>query len=665
MASLENVTAELKRLNENQLKAGDLVEYVNAAGEVKEATFVKLLESTDRVGRRMLQLQAEQAMFAIGNDQVVEKESNEVEGILERIDDTLNKLIAFMGFQEKERERSTSATDFVGPPKPPEEQPGFIKGNFMKGFKDAEKNGLGLFEGPKKLISDILQTAGVIAATLAKAFAIFKTGLLFLGKGLMGMFSVITLPVLAIAALVVAITSAIFSFVEDFKGQEGSLFDKIMAGLLGFVDGFLKILTVPLDWIINLTAKVLDFFGMDGAAKVLENFSLTQLVDDFTDGMLEFLLKIKDGVVNFAANAWNSIKSFFGFGDDEEEGDTKRGMVIPGNEAGEGATGLKESDDYFKTERVETEGRIDGTAVLSGRSNNPDIADEGVTKADVMKYSDQGMAPREAIAAANAESRAEQDVQSNKRGMEIPRQGQTATSAPEPVSPPTATSAPEPVSPPTEKTPKKVTIPDGVRVTPFGSYASYNKFTNSQAQFDTVEEAVKFKDAPIEEAAKMDDYAAEIYNKRKQLDVQRQERVAKLRARRDAKEEESTSPAKTTVGTVAEALSPAVVNKGTEVLTEVGLDKQTAATITQTAVDAATTFVGGGEAVEQGGKLQLNQERLASAQAAASSASQMNVPIINAPNNNQTSVTNNTHVAAGMPATQDNSTRSHYRGRRI
>lgn len=123
----------------------------------------------------------------------------------------------------------------------------------------------------------------------------------------------------AIAAGLAALTMGVMGFIEDFKGQEGGMFDKILAGLLGFFDGFTKILTIPLDWIINLTAKVLDFFGLDGAAKVLEEFSLTAMVDELTDGILDFLLKIKDGIVGFASNAWNGIKSFFGFEDEPEE----------------------------------------------------------------------------------------------------------------------------------------------------------------------------------------------------------------------------------------------------------------------------------------------------------------------------------------------------------
>ena len=100
-------------------------------------------------------------------------------------------------------------------------------------------------------------------------------------------------------------------------------------------------------------------------------------------------------------------------------------------------------------------------------------------------------------------------------------------------------------APAAESIPPAITIPEGVRVTPFGSYASYNKFTNTQAQFDTVEEAVKFKDASIEEAATMDSYAAEIYEKRKQLDEQMQANFAELEAELAAETSASVVPVAT------------------------------------------------------------------------------------------------------------------------
>ena len=192
------------------------------------------------------------------------------------------------------------------------------------------------------------RAASMFAGPLGKVMKVIKGGLNLLKVGMVSLFTGVAsaisglvtsltaaltpllgalAPFIAIAAVVAAGVTALVmgikNMIADFQGQEGGLFDKILAGIFGFFDGFTKILTIPIDWLINLTAKVLEFFGFDGAAKVLEEFSLTQLVDDMTDGILDFLLMIKDGIVGFAKDAWNGIKGFFGFGDDEDEVDTK------------------------------------------------------------------------------------------------------------------------------------------------------------------------------------------------------------------------------------------------------------------------------------------------------------------------------------------------------
>ena len=641
MASLENVTAELKRLNENQLKAGELIEYVNAAGEVKEATFVKLLESTDRVGRRMLQLQAEQAMFAIGNDQVVEKESNDVEGILERIDDTLNKLIAFMGFQEKERERSTSATDFVGPPKPPEEQPGFMKGNFMKGFKDAEKNGLGLFEGPKKLIADILQTAGVIAATLAKAFAIFKTGLLFLGKGLLSMFSVITLPIAAIAALVVAITSGIFNFVEDFKSQEGSFMDKLIAGFFGFIDGFLKIITIPLDWLKDIVASGLELLGFDGAAQVLKDFSLTEFVDELTDNATRFFIDLKDNIILKARELFGGLMSFFGI-DLETSDEEKERLLAEQKELEETQTDDPRQERTRKARLASIEKELEAldeeAAYEEKRAERMEVyqADkEFAAKAEREAKEEAERLEAEEAAKGPTKVATRRD---RKRGRTIGPESEAVVA----------------VDPETGKRGMVIGGPEKVQEGTVDGTAVLAGANYSEEEREMVRQITKPTGVVPGDGGP------------------RSRTAQQPTTRRESR------------GSVVTALGrdQRVRNTARQVMVEQGLPPEVATTITNEGADIITNstqeggifgsigqsisnFFGGGEAVEQGGLLQLNQDRLASAQAAASSASQMNVPIINAPNNNQTSITNNTHVAAGMPATQDNSTRSHYRGRRI
>ena len=197
--------------------------------------------------------------------------------------------------------------------------------------KDMAKRAASMFAGPM----------GKVMKVIKKGLNLLKVGMVSLFTGvasaISGVVSSLTAaltpllgalaPFIAIAAVVAAGVTALVmgikNMIADFQGQEGGLFDKILAGILGFFDGFMKILTIPIDWLINLTAKVLEFFGFDGAAKVLEEFSLTQLVDDMTDGILDFLLMIKDGIVGFAKDAWNGIKGFFGFGDDEDKVDTK------------------------------------------------------------------------------------------------------------------------------------------------------------------------------------------------------------------------------------------------------------------------------------------------------------------------------------------------------
>lgn len=639
MASLENVTTELKKLNENQLTAGDLVEYVNAAGEVKEAIFVKMLESTDKVGARLLQLQAEQAIFAVEQSQVVTDESNDVEGILERIDDTLNKLIAFMGFQEKERERRTSATDFVGPPKPPEKQPGFIKDNFMKGFN--EKQGLGLFEGPKKLIADILQTAGVIAATLAKAFAIFKAGLLFLGKGLMSMFSVITLPIAAIAALVVAITSGIFNFVEDFKSQEGSFMDKLIAGFFGFIDGFLKILTIPLDWLKDIVASGLELLGFDGAAQVLKDFSLTEFVDELTDNATRFFIDLKDNIILKARELFGGLMSFFGI-DLETSDEEKERLLAEQKELEETQTDDPRQERTRKARLASIEKELEA------------LDEEAAYEEKRAERMEVYQADKEFAAKAEREAKEEAERLEAEEAAKGPTKVATRrdrkrgrTIGPE-------TEVVVAVDPETGKRGMVIGGPEIVQEGTVDGTAVLAGANYSEEEMEMVRQITKPTGVVPGDGGP------------------RSRTAQQPTTRRESR------------GSVVTALGrdQRVRNTARQIMVEQGLPPEVATTITNEGADIITNstqeggiigsigqsvnnFLGGGEAVQQGGLLQLNQDRLASAQAAASSASQMNVPIINAPNNNQTSITNNTHVAAGMPATQDNSTRSHYRGRRI
>jgi hypothetical protein len=196
-----------------------------------------------------------------------------------------------------------------------------VKGAFMSGF---EKDPVGDFFGDiKKSIFAVISNVGTIAKIITTGFSFIMTGITSLASVFSSLFAAITLPMVLVASAITAIVSGIFGFVEDFKSQEGSLFDKIIAGLGGFVDGFLKILTVPLDWIKSLISTALEFFGFDGASQVLDSFSFTDLIDGLTDSLVEFIIGLKDTIMDGIKGIGKSIMGLFGFGSEEEETEAK------------------------------------------------------------------------------------------------------------------------------------------------------------------------------------------------------------------------------------------------------------------------------------------------------------------------------------------------------
>jgi len=274
-----------------------------------------------------------------------------------------------------------------------------IKGSFTEEFSKAKDTKLtdpnGLFGGVIKTMQEIAGVAGAFAGNFMKVIGIFKTGLVFLGNSLMGLFSAITLPMVAIAAAVGALVLGVMNFIEDFKGQEGSLTDKIIAGFFGFADGIFKLLTVPLDWIKSLISTIAEFFGFDGAAEVLDSFSFTDIMDGFTDSVRDWVIGLKDKLVEAITSFVPSgILKFFGFdvGGEKEEKSNKRGREIPSetdgaqlSERGQAAvddlkgsgvpevdpeTGKRGREIGAKYGSTTTETRADGTTVTTERKPN-------------------------------------------------------------------------------------------------------------------------------------------------------------------------------------------------------------------------------------------------------------------------------------------------------
>ena len=140
---------------------------------------------------------------------------------------------------------------------------------------------------------------GSISETITKVFGSLDGGgiLGFLGKvgkflkPLLIPFEFLLKTVLRpFTQILLTIIDFVVGFYEGFTSEEGSMMDKVTAGIEGGLLGVVKGITEAIDMIfIKLPAWILEKLGFDGAAEGLREFSLTELIDP----------------------AWEAIKGFF------------------------------------------------------------------------------------------------------------------------------------------------------------------------------------------------------------------------------------------------------------------------------------------------------------------------------------------------------------------
>lgn len=163
---------------------------------------------------------------------------------------------------------------------------GGIVGNLAKGGGKFAKQAAG-----------IAQAAGKIAAAFTGLFGAF-------GRFIFG-----------------PITIAIFTVIDFFKGfarQFNKYKDKgflagLFAGIIGGLGGIINgIIFLPLDLLKSAAAWVLEKLGATDAADKLRSFSFS----DWWKGIID---KIVEGLGKVATVVANSIRDFFGFGEDDAE----------------------------------------------------------------------------------------------------------------------------------------------------------------------------------------------------------------------------------------------------------------------------------------------------------------------------------------------------------
>jgi hypothetical protein len=220
-------------------------------------------------------------------------------------------LLDFEKTQAKQKKREEE----VGQQQDSEREPFTLKGAFMEGFKS---------DPVGEMKKNVMDSIGNVLKTVGKVTAVITT-----------LFGAITLPMIAVAGAITALVSGVMNFVEDFKAQEGSLFDKIIAGMMGFIDGVLKLITLPIDAMLWVVEKIAGVLGLETIENALSDFSVTDFVDELTDSIRDFLISVK----NYISDKINAVKEgflgFFGLGsEEEEETSTKRGMEIPSGKEG-------------------------------------------------------------------------------------------------------------------------------------------------------------------------------------------------------------------------------------------------------------------------------------------------------------------------------------------
>jgi hypothetical protein len=522
---------------------------------------------------------------------------------------------------------------------------GFFKSNFDKGM---EKD-LGFVTTIRESIADAIIISGSVASLVSKVFVgvgkafavvgkvaaslgkVLLTGVKILGTALRGVFAAISLPFALITAALVGLAMGVMGFVEDFQSEEGTFMDKLIAGLGGFVKGFMKLITVPLDLLKDAIAWVAGALGFDEFETMLDGFSFTEGFGEIVDSVVGFVQSIKDWIANSVKDLVNNIGGFFGL--DPIFEDKPEPVAAPEQST---PTAVAEPEVQRSYPVLSPEGEVIGqestpeaasqkAMQVGGYVGNPTVVAKGPTA------SPSQVTPETPVAAVKVKA-------NGKRGTTIGSAPAAAVKVKADGKRGMTIDAPKP---------KKVGIPEGVRVTPAGKYASYNNETNSQAFFSNVQDAVTFITAPIEQAAKMDPYAAKIYEERKQS-ASKPKRVLRSKS------------------ADAEAKSPVVSSLGSPEKRGMTIGDASAAPSEVKSNGKRGMVIGGSDRVAVTDTMRSEQNKLDEKKAESSGGG--NTAIVTNTNDNSTSVVNkksNFVVPSAMDKSDRTDRRSSFRGKAI
>lgn len=152
--------------------------------------------------------------------------------------------------------------------------------------------------------SDIIAPIGTIFSKLSNVAETIRTGpigkiLSFFGNlpgaGIVKMFGRLVWPL--------SIIMGAFDAVEAFRAKEGSMLEKIGAGIGGFLG---DIIGAPLDLLKNVVGWILGKFGWEKGQELLSEFSFEDLIGNMFEGLFGFV----DNAINWvmALFTWDTEK---------------------------------------------------------------------------------------------------------------------------------------------------------------------------------------------------------------------------------------------------------------------------------------------------------------------------------------------------------------------
>lgn len=207
--------------------------------------------------------------------------------------------------------------------------------------------------------------------------------------------------------------------IDDVGAQEGGIFSKIVAGIIGFAKGFFGFVVGGLlDAIKGAFAFILDKIGLTSAADFLKSFNFTELIGKAFDGIKNAILGIANFITNFVpaifaglaaagsnlfSSPFESFKEAFsarlnqggGGADAGGEGDSAAADIV--NVSGDTGTAIDEGTTANEGERSgisrrdrDSRGNLINTVVNNSNVNNSNTYNPESTSTSDQAYSAAG-----------------------------------------------------------------------------------------------------------------------------------------------------------------------------------------------------------------------------------------------------------------------------------